>query len=227
VTTKRLFRRIIYLLPSLYAKYKLSQRDNVKLMGFSLAVAPSVFHPQLFFSSKILAQFINTLDLKDRELLDMGTGSGLIGLCAASRGASVLGVDINPAAVENASANVKANGLEHRMRVIASDLFTSVPTGKAFDYIVWNPPFYPSQPDTLASLAWRTGKDYDVIDRFAKETNHFLRTKGSVLLILSSDMQTDEILRMFSLRGFSVTSRLSQRKLFEIFTVYEFSRILS
>ena len=52
------------------------------------------------------------------QVLDLGTGTGILALGAALLGAqSVLAVDINPLAVRTAIANVRLNGLEGRVEV--------------------------------------------------------------------------------------------------------------
>ena len=52
------------------------------------------------------------------QVLDLGTGTGILALGAALLGAqSVLAVDINPLAVRTAIANVRLNGLEERVEV--------------------------------------------------------------------------------------------------------------
>lgn len=51
------------------------------------------------------------LDLNNRSLLDMGTGTGILAILAAMRGASpVIAVEIDPMAHVNAVENVAANG---------------------------------------------------------------------------------------------------------------------
>jgi ribosomal protein L11 methyltransferase len=50
-------------------------------------------------------------DLKDRDILDMGCGTGILAICAAKMGARrVLGVDKDQWAYENALENVVRNG---------------------------------------------------------------------------------------------------------------------
>jgi len=49
--------------------------------------------------------------LEQSSALDIGCGSGILALAAASRGATVHGVDIEPAAVANAQHNAELNGL--------------------------------------------------------------------------------------------------------------------
>lgn len=51
--------------------------------------------------------------LQGKKVLDMGTGTGILAILAAMRGAQqVVGVEIDPPAYENALDNVKLNGVE-------------------------------------------------------------------------------------------------------------------
>lgn len=52
-------------------------------------------------------------ELQGKKVLDMGTGTGILAILAAMRGAQqVVGVEIDPPAYENALDNVKLNGVE-------------------------------------------------------------------------------------------------------------------
>ena len=52
-------------------------------------------------------------DLQGKEVLDMGCGTGILGIFAAKKGASqVLGIDIEPRAAENARENAEKNQVE-------------------------------------------------------------------------------------------------------------------
>jgi predicted nicotinamide N-methyase len=63
---------------------------------------------------------------KGRKVLDLGTGSGLVAICAAMAGASnVTAIDIDPRAVIAAELNAKANGVNLEIRCL--DLLASEP----------------------------------------------------------------------------------------------------
>ena len=78
---------------------------------------PDVYPPNPNGLADLVADEVKPTD----TVLDMGTGSGINGLVAATKSRSVLGVDINPAAVEAANANAARNGLADRFRAIESD----------------------------------------------------------------------------------------------------------
>jgi len=87
--------------------------------------------------------------------LDLGTGTGYIGLYLAQRGWQVDAVDISPRAVELARANAARNHLA--VNVYASNLFEQT-TGR-YDIIAFNPPMRPDETEVsriLTSLLRRS-----------------------------------------------------------------------
>jgi release factor glutamine methyltransferase len=115
-----------------------------------------VFHPRYFLTSEFFAAFITGLDLAGKRVADVGTGTGILALAAARAGAaSVLAIDINPNA-----ARVAANGLERRVKAVCADIFSGVSTGRIFDIILSNPPFFAGEPLDLADRAWHAGPNY-------------------------------------------------------------------
>jgi tRNA1Val (adenine37-N6)-methyltransferase len=81
----------------------------------------------------------------DRRVVDFGAGCGILPLLLAYRHTdlNIGGVEIQPALVQLARKNVRANGLAHRIQIIEADLQTVNPQtlGYTADLIVSNPPF--------------------------------------------------------------------------------------
>ena len=59
------------------------------------------------------------------HLIDLGCGDGRIVIAAARRGASALGIDIDPERITEAEAAARAAGVEHLARFRAEDLFAT------------------------------------------------------------------------------------------------------
>lgn len=74
-----------------------------------------------------------------RKALDMGCGQGFTTVYLASKGIEVVAADILPDAVTITAENVKTAGVEDRVKVVSSDLFSNI-QDRDFDTIICYPP---------------------------------------------------------------------------------------
>lgn len=87
------------------------------------------------------------------RIADVGTGSGILAVCAAKYlpGARVTAIDISPAALAVARRNAEKHGVADRLQFLEGDLLASLPAESRFDYIISNPPYVSeSEMDQLA-----------------------------------------------------------------------------
>ena len=160
-----------------YHPYALRQlaKPVTRLRGRTLLTDPEVFHPVCFLSTPVFLDYLSTVAVAGKRLLDMGTGSGTIGIFAASRGARVTACDINPRAVALAGKNARRNGVE--MEVLASDLFSAL-DGRSFDLICFNLPFYAGEPRSPFEHALYGGPNFETIRAFADGCRRALAPGG-------------------------------------------------
>ena len=80
-----------------------------------------------------------------RHVVDVCTGSGCLAILLALQfpSAQVDACDLSADALDVAKINVRAHGLEKRVRLFASDVFDAVPPVR-YDIILSNPPYEPS-----------------------------------------------------------------------------------
>jgi release factor glutamine methyltransferase len=201
----------------------LARTSVASVDGFTLRIPPGVFHPALFFSSTILGRAIVPLVVPGSRFADLGCGSGIIGLYAARGGASVTGLDINPEAVAATSANYAANFPGGSFQCVESDLFGALEEGERFDYIAWNPPFFPGTPRNFAEHAWKGGNIRTLLARCATGATAHLAPGGKVVILSSSDMNQEDILDFFPDGPFSRRMLRVVHSWLESFFVYEFS----
>jgi len=120
------------------------------------------------------------------SVLDMGTGSGIQAVTAASKKevTHVLAVDINPAALIAAEKRAHINNVQAKIDFLHSDLFENVKG--MYDWILFNTPYLPSEGDA-DEASWAGGETGgEIIRRFLGEAPGFLEDGGSVLMIYSS-----------------------------------------
>lgn len=80
-----------------------------------------------------------TVRRPSRRTLDLGSGNGIHAFLAAPHSDQVVGVDLNPRAVNLAAFNAQLNGLAH-VQFLEGDFFEPV-RRQAFDLVVSNPPY--------------------------------------------------------------------------------------
>ena len=121
-------------------------------------------------------------------VLDMGTGSGIQAEAAASkRGVDlVVAVDVNPRAVEEADRGLRRAGLRGRVELLISDLFSGLRITGLFDWMVFNPPYLPSE-GVADEASWAGGlRGGETLERFLSEASRYLKPGGGILLVYST-----------------------------------------
>jgi release factor glutamine methyltransferase len=181
---RRQFRRLTQ--PILWRFYKayLARTRWFSYDGLSIKVAPSVFHPGLLFSTKILAKFALKLELSGTKVLELGAGSGLISSLMAREGFLVTATDINPVAVRSILETKAVNQLE--FEVIESDLLEQIPLG-LFQYILINPPYFPKVPTNDRERAFFCGANFEYFHRLFDTIGQYMGEQSVIFMILSDD----------------------------------------
>jgi SAM-dependent methyltransferase len=95
------------------------------------------------------------------DVLDLGTGSGILLIEAARRGARGRGIDISSRALDIARANALLNGVHDRVEFIEADITSPSlkDLWKAPDVVISNPPFEPV-PDGFVRPLHSQGGDH-------------------------------------------------------------------
>ena len=157
--------------------------------------------------SHLLARHVRRL--VHGEVLDVGTGSGIQAVEAALKPevSRVVAVDVSPAAVEAAKRRAESGGVVVKIEFIHSDLFENVEG--VFDWIVFNPPYLPSEGDA-DEASWASGETgAETVRRFLHDARKHLKKRGSVLMVYSDHSGLDED----DFRGY-VVEKLDELSLF-------------
>ena len=168
---------------------------DVAFEGRKFMVRQHVFSPdpRLTNSASMMAR--NMPPVKDRRVLDLGTGCGVLAILAALREAKeVWGVDIQPEAVTNAIENTERHGVQDKVHVVEGNLFN--PVEGEFDVILANLPIDPRQ--------WReiTDNVITIADSFLEQVRQHLTQKGVALITWASFGSVEEFEKCMENRGF-------------------------
>ena len=208
-------------------RFRLFQQHRVRhvlfeeVAGLRLLILPEVFNPALYFSSEFFGATLNSLDLPPHaKVLDLGTGSGLLGILCAQRGAQVDSIDINPAAVRCAKINVLLHELEREVSVLLGDLFETS-ADKIYDWILFNPPYLSGKSRSMADKAFFGP---ELANAFAVGCAAQLAPAGQALVILSSLADEQRFLGAAAAKGLTSTVLATKTMPAETLTIYRWTR---
>ena len=160
--------------------------------GHEFYVDRRVLIPRSPFAELICSGFQPWLgNKKVQHILDIGTGSGCIGLSLAMEfpNAKVIATDISEAAIDVATINRLRHSLDEQVEFSCADLYPD--SANRFDLIVTNPPYVPTEqydslpPEYLSEprVALAAGDDGCVyLERILRDAVNYL-TPGGLLAV--------------------------------------------
>lgn len=137
---------------------------------------------------------------KGESVLDVCTGSGVIAVFAAYKGAGrVLAIDINPEAAKTVEENAYLHGFSDAIETRVSDMFENVQD--QFDVITGNLPFRnKAASDYVEASMWDT--DLNAHKKYFSGVSDHLKEGGRIYLAQASFGAVDEMKRLAKKAGF-------------------------
>ncbi len=114
----------------------------------------------------------NTIINPGEDVWDLGTGTGIQAIFAASKARHIVATDIGPDAIKSAEFNVKLHGLQDKIDVRMGDLFAPLKDGEQFDVVINNIEYPENNED---SPLW------SVHQRFFEGVGKVLKLGGRIL----------------------------------------------
>jgi methylase of polypeptide subunit release factors len=150
-----------------------------------LYVYYSVFRPDESFSGQYLAHVLKAHPelYKDKDVLDMGCGTGLLGIvCGLNNAKSIFFTDLNPKAEENAIRNAKLLKIK-RFLSSHGNLFEGVGR-KKFDVIIFNPPGFSGEARNYIEATLVS--ENKTIESFFRKAPLYLKKDGVIVVPTST-----------------------------------------
>jgi release factor glutamine methyltransferase len=166
--------------------------------GFFFEICENVYDP-----AEDSFLFAENLQVKTgARVLDLGTGTGILGILASKQASEVVSADLNPYAARCAKLNAQRNGIKGNMNFLQGDLFTPLKETAKFDLILFNAPYLPSariEDESWLGRAWAGGPTgRQVIDRFISQAPAHLEQAGEILLMQSNLANVEETAAKFA-----------------------------
>ena len=157
-----------------------------------------------YFKKKVSKTHFDGLNLSEiRNILDLGTGTGIIAIFLQliknqnpNFKANIVASDILEEAIRCAKENESINNIKNKIKFIQSDLFMDIPEElhSAFNIIIFNPPYLPSshyvkeENKKNIDLSWDGGlKGFEILTDFLKNARPFLNLEeGHYIYCISS-----------------------------------------
>ncbi|MFC1615072.1 methyltransferase [Patescibacteria group bacterium] len=161
---------------------------NIELSGHgekleNLVVHKGVWNPAIV-SARYHASYLyynNARLYEGKDVLDMGTGSGIMSVVMGLGGArSIIMSDISKPAIVNAQENLEKFGLENKATVVHSDLFENIKG--TFDCIVFMQPYFADTPPEGDTISASMLADKSLVERFLKNVSKYLKSDGVIIM---------------------------------------------
>lgn len=166
---------ILYLYDHLYSPILYKIFKKIEIDSFNIVIDHKSISFPLASPEKLVFN-----NIKNKKVLDIGTGCGIIALCAKKKDASyILGTDINPKAVSNAKNNLMLNFDDtSNINFKVSDLFKEV--HEKFDLIISHPPYFNNQPKSINEYK-HSGKN--IIECILRDGKKHLYKNGEIRIL--------------------------------------------
>jgi len=173
---------------------------EVILGGITLTVFPNVFSPKYFTDSLWFAEQLPEI-IGQSSLLEIGTGTGIIGLFCALHGAHVTVTDINTDAVKNAKFNFERHKIN--IPVYLGSVYQPLTEDQKFDFIFWNHPFNNWEtPVEETLLLAGLDHNYEATTAYISGASRHLTKHGRLLLGTGNNADIKTLQALASANGY-------------------------
>jgi release factor glutamine methyltransferase len=179
----------------------MSSNRVIEFSGYRICINEYVYEPGE--DTEILLDLLK-INQGDK-VLDMGSGSGILGFYAIRKGAKVTFIDINPYATEATLCTLKLNNVNpEKFDIINCDLLSCLRKDVAYDVAIFNPPYLPYEEyNSWIGYSWSGGKNgIEVLLRFLNS----IRSKR-IYIVFSSLSDFDNLLIEIKHINYKITDK--------------------
>lgn len=163
----------------------------------SLFKIPILLNPGAAFgtgqhpTTELVIRAMQKLNLKNKTVMDVGAGSGILGICALKLGAKFAYlIDIDDVAIDASELNSKTNNVQDKVTVIKKDIIYTEDTTLKADIL-------------LVNISNEINLD------FAKNVNNHVNENGIVILSGILPEYKNKIIEAYGNKGYDIISELT------------------
>lgn len=135
---------------------------------------------------------------KDAEVIDIGTGTGIIAtlLCKKTKLKKIYGIEIQKEVADMAKRSIELNGLEDKFEIINDNVknLSSVLSNNSIDAIVTNPPYKKASTGLLNTSEKQLISRHEIectLEDIAKVSYKLLKSKGELYMVHRAERLVD------------------------------------
>ncbi len=164
-----------------------------------------LIYRNVFWPHEDAKALVRNYTIKHGEtVLDIGTGSGVLAVLSAYKGAQkVLAIDINPEAIKLTKINAQKHGFENIIEARLSDGVSNLKLEEKFDVIISNPPMTDKTANDLVEATMYDSGFKLHKDIFQAADKH-LKPNGRLYLTQANFGSLDKMLELANSSNFNV-----------------------
>lgn len=137
--------------------------------------------------SVLLTEFAKDMK-KNKTIVDLGTGTGIIGILLSKKveASKVIGIEIQKDVAEMASRSVELNNLQNIMQILNEDVKSLSLEKNSFDYVVTNPPYKKIGTGIINKEDKQIISRHETtvnLDEWLKVASNLLKDNGAIYMI--------------------------------------------
>jgi release factor glutamine methyltransferase len=187
-----------------------------EFFSLELEVSPAVLIPRPDTECVVDECLRLAKGMTEPRVLDIGTGSGCLAVAVARqhKTAQVTAIDVSPDALAVAARNAAKHLVAERVHFLQGDLFTPLPPGERFDFVLSNPPYIRHEDltglpkgvrDYEPHLALDGGPDgFAVFDPLIAEAPTYLNPGGYLIVEIGSAQEAPGRERIQRISGYEL-----------------------
>lgn len=196
---------------------------KIEFFGIEIYLCENVYEPSE--DTELLAKTIlEHCNVKNKTVLEIGTGTGAIAILLAKNGAKVTATDITTEAIKCAQKNAKINNV--KIEFLKGNLFDPVKNRK-FDIIIFNPPYLPEEeydyllPPTYKKALIGGKEGNETIIQFINQLPNHMHNHSKAYIVTSTLSKPKQILKHIKNNKLKAKTITKQKYFFEEIQIIE------